>query len=354
MNKRERRLLRLPDIAPGTENLASGYRDRAMMLLGIPVTLFVLPFAVNHALHGRLVMSLLSVAVLVVTIADSMMLYRGRRPPVPVEVLALLIMGALLVNVVTVGDAGYFWCFPMVLMFHFVATRVSARWLSLLLLACFVPLGLRDLGVASGARFGATLALVAVFGALLVDIIIELQNRLTEIAVRDPLTGAFNRLQFDARLQEEAERMRRGGGPTCLIALDLDHFKAINDDLGHAAGDQVLRNVVALVSQRLRRTDKLFRVGGEEFTVLLGNTPLNGARAFAEEIRRRVRSADMPGGRRVTVSIGVAELHPGEDVQAWQRRADHMLYAAKKGGRDPFAWLEDAAAAPGDRRAGCA
>lgn len=347
VSRRTRRFLRLPDVAPDMDNLAQGYRDRAIMLLGIPVTLFVMPFAINHFLQGRPLMGLFSLAVLVETAANSLQLYRGRRPPVPVFVFALTLIVALVWNFLEIGAAAIFWAYPVMLMFHFVATRRVAYLLSVLLLASFLPLGFGELGVHTGMRFGATLALVALFGAMLVGIIIDLQNRLTEIAVRDPLTGAFNRLQFDARLEEEAERMRRGAGPTCLIALDIDYFKAINDDLGHAAGDRVLRDIVAVIRRRLRKTDMVFRVGGEEFTVLLANTPLSGASAFAEELRKRVRETALVPGRRVTVSIGVAELQAGEDVQAWQRRADDLLYAAKHSGRDQVAWLDSTQAQSG-------
>lgn len=334
MAARKQRSPIAPDVAADADNLAQRYRERALMVLGIPITIFLLPFAVNNFVQGRWLLGALSVLVVAQTGANSITLLRGHRPPVPVFVFAGTFIAALVAAFIYIGPPAAYWCYPVTLLLHFVATRRQARLLSVLFLVMILPVGFWFLDLATGLRFAVTLILVTFFGELFVDIIIELQNRLTELAVRDPLTGAFNRLQFEASLLEEAERMRRGAGPACLLALDIDNFKPINDELGHAAGDKVLVEIVELIGARLRKTDKMFRVGGEEFMVLLGNTALPGAMAFAEEIRERIRTAGILEERPVTASIGVAELGAGESVESWQQRADALLYAAKQAGRD--------------------
>ncbi len=177
---------------------------------------------------------------------------------------------------------------------------------------------------------------------LLCALVYPLRNALTYLealraAHKDPLTGVNNRSTFGATLEREVELARRHGTPFSLLVMDLDRFKAINDRYGHAVGDQALRAVAAAITRVVRRTDMLFRYGGEEFVLLLSNTGEGGALLLAERIRRAVarRPLEVEGLRLpVTVSIGVASLRPGEDGPALFARADQAVYAAKAGGRN--------------------
>jgi diguanylate cyclase (GGDEF)-like protein len=119
--------------------------------------------------------------------------------------------------------------------------------------------------------------------------------------------------------------------------FDIDCFKRINDDFGHAEGDRVLKTVVALVGQRLRRLDALFRTGGEEFVLLLSGAGLTDAMSIAEEIRALVHDAGIGQARRLSISIGVAELSPEQSPEEWLVEADAALYRAKRDGRNRVA-----------------
>ena len=166
----------------------------------------------------------------------------------------------------------------------------------------------------------------------------ELRKRFYSEAIHDPLTGLFNRRHFDERLAEEYERSRRHKLPLSLIVIDVDHFKRINDELGHAAGDAALVMLARIFNERHRKIDVLARIGGEEFGVLLPNLEAPGARTLAEELRRRVEHEEMvlPAAngqvpRRLTVSCGVAELTKADEFDfELLHRADEMLYEAKK------------------------
>lgn len=160
------------------------------------------------------------------------------------------------------------------------------------------------------------------------------QRTLKEQAMTDPLTGAFNRRHMDCRLQAAIARRNRTGEPASLLLFDVDHFKGINDALGHAAGDQVLKRLVALVSIRARKLDVLFRIGGEEFLLLLPGAAHDGALTVAESLRRAIAVADLLHGRRLSVSIGVSELQEGQSATSWMADADAALYRAKRGGRN--------------------
>lgn len=158
-------------------------------------------------------------------------------------------------------------------------------------------------------------------------------TRLQELATTDPLTGVANRLSMAQELErQEAERVRYGR-PYCVLLVDLDRFKQVNDHHGHAIGDRVLREIAGVLLGSLRGPDRAFRYGGEEFLVLVPETPALGALKVAERIRERVEKAPIRNGATriyVTASIGAAEA--GEDDVLV--RADRALYQAKRAGRN--------------------
>ncbi|AZY48724.1 sensor domain-containing diguanylate cyclase [Bordetella avium] len=156
-------------------------------------------------------------------------------------------------------------------------------------------------------------------------------NQLRQDSLTDALTGLLNRRGLDEILQSEP----RYGRAMSVLAVDIDHFKAINDELGHAAGDAVIRGIAALLRSRARASDILGRLGGEEFVVLLPNTDRAQALQAAERIRAAVETFQAVPGGACTVSIGVAVYpHEGASLTAVLERADEALYEAKRGGRN--------------------
>jgi diguanylate cyclase (GGDEF)-like protein len=157
------------------------------------------------------------------------------------------------------------------------------------------------------------------------------------LATMDALTGAFNKRYFDETFGKEVQRSQQAGAPLCIVLFDIDHFKKINDTYGHPAGDAVLKNVSDAVASQLRDGDALFRVGGEEFALVLSATPRDLAVQAAEAVRALIESlvTDFMGTRiTATLSLGVAELASGEQPAALYQRVDEKLYAAKRGGRN--------------------
>jgi two-component system cell cycle response regulator len=165
------------------------------------------------------------------------------------------------------------------------------------------------------------------------------------IGLTDSLTGAYNRRYIDRRLVEEILRARRQAYRVSVMYIDIDHFKTVNDSMGHAGGDEVLREICMRIKDELRVSDALARFGGEEFVVLLIDADLHSATMVAQRIRASVADSafDLASGASlaVTVSIGVATLddfareHPAEGVaQALLAQADSALYKAKQAGRN--------------------
>lgn len=162
----------------------------------------------------------------------------------------------------------------------------------------------------------------------------RLQLVLERRSTHDPLTGVLNRRGFGEVFQRTQSHARQGDWPLTLLAIDLDHFKAVNDGYGHAIGDRVLVHVVAQVRQALRERDQMARFGGEEFVVLLPGTSIKDAIQVASRIQATLRDAitDLPF---CTLSIGVSsESNPLEDFDSLLARADAALYQAKADGRN--------------------
>jgi diguanylate cyclase (GGDEF)-like protein len=159
-----------------------------------------------------------------------------------------------------------------------------------------------------------------------------------EYSLRDGLTGCFNRDHGLETLDGELQRARRSRQPLSILMFDIDHFKTINDELGHLRGDDLLRAVGAQLTRVLRSTDVRCRYGGDEFLIILPDTPMIGAQHAAESVRREMATLAMVAGGKtipVTVSVGVAAAGPAElGVTAFIERADNALYEAKRGGRD--------------------
>lgn len=168
---------------------------------------------------------------------------------------------------------------------------------------------------------------------------LDLREHLSEQAIRDRLTGLYNRRHLDDQLPVEFERARRKGQPVCLAMVDIDHFKHFNDDFGHEAGDEVLRAIGRYLRESLRRVDLVFRYGGEEFTVILSEADAAGARARLEAIREGAKGLSVwYGGEKLptpSLSVGVAFSDAEHlDPESLIRAADRALYRAKDLGRD--------------------
>ncbi|MGI8573416.1 MAG: diguanylate cyclase [Solirubrobacteraceae bacterium] len=190
--------------------------------------------------------------------------------------------------------------------------------------------------VAIDVIVGVSAACQALFGA-------EQHHR--KSAILDPLTGLLNRQGLERRFDELAEQARLMNARVSVLMCDLDHFKAINDSHGHAAGDAVLRDVAYELRKQLRSFELIYRIGGEEFLVVLPGASAVAARSLGEKLCAATRSC-YSNGLSVTLSVGTATLH-GQEVQFRRmfEAADRALYNAKRGGRDRVATAEESPAA---------
>jgi diguanylate cyclase (GGDEF)-like protein len=310
------------------------YRDRIMYTLAIAAVVFLVPFSINAFVQGNPGLGVGILCGVLVLGVDALAIYLKKSPPIPMILLLVPMTIATGISLKVQGFWGALWSYPTVLLFTFALTRRMANVCSVLLLLGISSLVYYYIGLAYTIRFFMTLTLTIILANIVLSIIGDLHRRLMAQATVDPLTGAFNRRHMERCVGEAIERQRRTTAPSSVLLIDIDHFKRINDQLGHAKGDSVLTAIVALVRKRARKLDLLFRIGGEEFMLLLPDTREPDADALAGQLCASIAGSPLLEGQQVTASIGVSELRAAESMDSWMKRADDAMYAAKKAGRN--------------------
>jgi len=234
----------------------------------------------------------------------------------------------------TVGISGTYWCYPTVLLFYFVISERQAWISNIVLLVTILPLAWYLLEANEAARFSVTLILVSAYAAIFLRIISKLYSERCQQAITDTLTNLYNRATLKDSLEQAVHQTNRTDEAYTLIGMDIDFFKKINDELGHDIGDHVLVQLGAFLKDFFRETDKVFRIGGEEFLILVYNTKETNSIDIAEKLRNGIENLSLIPGRKVTVSIGVAGLDSEKDWKLWMKSCDKNLYEAKNSGRN--------------------
>lgn len=316
------------------ETVLAKSRERIMHLIAYVVAIFLTPFAINNFVQNR---PALGVAILLIVgtfVANGVAIRLKKRPPVPFVLLLLPLGTALVYSLITQGLYGALWCYPALLFCFFILPQRIAIAASALMLLLATPMVYIFVNEGTAVRFAVSLGLNIVIVYIITGVVADLQRELFDQAATDPLTGALNRCQMESLLSETLERRSRSAAPASNLLVDVDHFKTINDRFGHHIGDEVLKNLVTLLKRYMRRLDRLFRTGGEEFLLLLADTKSSDAVIHAERVRILISQAALTELATVTVSIGVAECVPNQQLESWIKNADNALYFAKQEGRN--------------------
>jgi len=319
----------------GTDDPDADLRLPIILFFGSCAVLGISPFAVMRFLSGQWLIGLVD-ALIIVAIASTMAYaWRTRDTRRAGVVVALTNTIGCMAILVLLGPFGLYWTYMVVLSnFMLLAHRGLAVLCSLALLATAASQHHLFASTAELMSFLTTSAMVAVCAMIFVSRSELHQMRLAHLARRDPLSGVGNR----RLMEEELDLLMQGAmGPVenCALAvIDIDHFKAVNDRFGHEAGDVVIRDLAELVQSRVRKRDRLYRMGGEEFLLLLDGVEADALQQMLDNLREAIHhQVDAPGGP-ITVSIGGALPVPGEDWRRWLSRADAAMYDAKQGGRN--------------------
>ncbi|WP_162823798.1 GGDEF domain-containing protein [Lysobacter sp. TY2-98] len=253
---------------------------------------------------------------------------------------ALVLVNALFasINVHLVGVTGLSWVFPIIIASFAISRAPLAIGVSAAMLANAFLLTAPFDSVEEKVAFALCGVLVTVLSYVAATHVQRLRILLERMATRDPLTDAGNRRAMDDAIRQAL----RARDPAVLAVVDLDHFKKINDAYGHAAGDRVLRETAATIHLQLGDTGALYRLGGEEFVIVMRDVDRVDAHArllaLNAAVRRDVRLREV----RVTCSVGLAGKRAGDDAAAWLARADKAVYRAKALGRDQVVDFDDA------------
>jgi diguanylate cyclase (GGDEF)-like protein len=323
-------------------------QDRAAMarafayLFGLGATLVLATMLISSP-PGRFLPGVIGPVIAAYAVVAVMLLRFDRLPhwvfaatPAPGTVLVSLVVLSGGANVVAAYSMFYFWV--VLSAFYFFSRKIAALHLTLVAVCLTVVLVLTPKTPDRPLLWRMAMGTLTVAGAL-VRLLSErmqyLVAQLGEAARTDPLTGLLNRRGLTERADVEFSRARRNLAPLTMMLLDLDHFKAINDECGHEAGDEVLIRVADLLRLSKRGVDAAARMGGEEFALLLTDTDEDQAMVVAERIRRSMQIVFEHDPITLTLSIGISSYpHQGATAPELLRASDDALYAAKLGGRD--------------------
>ena len=232
------------------------------------------------------------------------------------------------------GHAGLYWAYPAAAALFFLLPLREAIAFNIVFLIGMSGVSFVTFPEADFWRITFSLGLTCLFVMIFAWLVGRLQTELTRLATTDPLTGCLNRSQLADLLNVQIQMRERYERVCSIVLMDLDYFKLINDRWGHLAGDRVLQELPKRILRRLRESDQLFRLGGEEFMLVLPETRQKDADQLARELLTSISATPFCEDIKVTASASVAEVEKGETWSVWLNRADRALYQAKDRGRN--------------------
>ncbi|WP_371194759.1 GGDEF domain-containing protein [Glaciecola sp. SC05] len=295
----------------------------------------LIPFGINNFIQGRLIGGVLTLSVASLFIYNAWLGWRGKYS------LALNLFGVIpsisLASVnalLTLGVIGSFWAYLSAFSIYFILPLQPAKYANVAFLLAVISAAWFSLEPDVFLRFSATLTAVCFFIYISTRETTKAQAQLKKQSITDSLTGAYNRVQLSQSLKDAMANFKLHGIKSTLCVIDIDHFKSINDTYGHDVGDMVLIELAKFLHDNISSKDTLFRIGGEEFLILMTNTEAYEGERTAEAIRAVVEDLPLIEDRPITISVGVTELGHGYGWKEWMKLSDEKLYSAKQSGRN--------------------
>ena len=317
-----------------SHRLKTDFRFAITMALCVMGILAIAPFALWRWARHEHLLAVFDTGLLLIIVITMVWAWRGGSMRA-IAYFATLPVSAF-AAIISLGspESGYYWIFVAILTNAMLLPRADvAALLSLVVVGIALLWGQPD-SAFQLTTVVATLLMTVLFSYVFASRADRQRRQLENLALRDPLTGLDNRRAFEGAISQALCEASSGRQIFGLALLDLDGFKEINDAHGHEAGDIVLRQLSRLISDYLRASDRLFRIGGEEFVLLLPGADVEGMHARMENLRARIESERRCRGEAVTASIGAAEWQHGDTTTTWLMRADAAMYRAKRKGRN--------------------
>ena len=319
------------------ERLRNNYQLSVLTLMGLLPLLIIAPYGIYRLIRGDLTVAMIDAIIVSCSLLSVAHAWRTGDTRRPGLVMSFLVSVGVVLLVPSLKTTGLFWVYVVIVFNFFV---VSPRWALLItstMLAAIALLGRVSDVFASDYQMRSFLFTALTASGLVMIFALRTrsqQDLLEQQASLDPLTGVGNRRSLEIELAIARATQERHGTRYGVLALDLDHFKRVNDQYGHAAGDEVLIEFVARVKNSARGEDRLFRTGGEEFLLLLANIDLDGLLSVAGKLLAAVGERPFGSVGLVPVSIGGTLLGSPEHWPAQILHAATLLYRAKLAGRD--------------------
>lgn len=321
--------------------LKQDFQLSIITLVGLCSLIGITPYTVYRLLEGNWWVGLVDAFLVVSTALAVIYAWKSGNTIRPGQFLAIIYSaGAVLVSI-KLGVNGLFWFYTLILFNFFVVPPLQSAVATVSALAVICIYGYLHPGAVFESHYQMTsFAVTSLIASLFASVFAYRGRRqraqLSELAGLDPLTRAGNRRTMDSELDIAFADYQRYHSLYGMLVLDLDHFKEVNDLYGHKAGDRTLIDFVNVIRQSCRQSDRLFRMGGEEFVLLMPLQDPEGLELAAYHIRANVSEQLRSPGGSVTVSIGGCLLHGHASWADWMHEADECLYQAKEQGRDRY------------------
>lgn len=307
--------------------------NKLLMLGSFITTISLLPFVYYRFSSGEYVLVAIDS---VVILLSTLLFFRACCYHIDNlnHTIAVTVMVIFIIVTHIKGAEMIFWLYPLIAANYFLVPIRQAVTINVLGILSALPAILAESALLEILTISITALLLAIFGYIYAKRTEIDKTMLGIIATEDALTGVENRRALDARISEVVASFTRYNHPSSMILIDLDHFKQVNDNHGHLTGDKILIRVASIIEANIRRTDRLYRYGGEEFVLIANNTKIHNANKLAEHLRKAVLSDHELKRFNVSVSLGISELTTYDDEISWLARADKALYKAKNNGRN--------------------
>lgn len=322
------------------QRLKDDFHLSMITLVGVISSCTLLPYALFRIATGSYLVGIVDLLMIAVSVFSVWMAWRtGDTEKTGFLMAAVFCFGAVLICM-KLGQDVLFWIYPLMVFIFFLVAPIKALLLLLLMVCAIVSLHFADQSSIFANNFQllafvTTTMVTSVFAYIFAYRTYLQRQELRRLATTDPLTGAATRHSLTDELEQAVLQYKQQGIVSGLMLLDLDHFKRINDNFGHHAGDQILSQLVPLLKQMTRQQDSVFRYGGEEFVLLIKEIQLADLHRLAEKIRHAVwQQLTLPDGSALTTSIGIATVQHANSWESWLQSADVALYKAKHQGRN--------------------
>lgn len=305
-----------------------------LLILSALSGVLIVPFVYLRYIEGDYIVAIIDASIIFVLFAFFIFVYKTRQIDKAKALLATFLAIAISAVVIIRGLPHLYWLYPAIIAFYYILPERSAG------LICFAAVTVISIQIYPALDLidfftvVMSLALTSVFSFMIFRNYRKTNEKLALLATIDPLTLSGNRRALDRKLSDIVADQQRKASVVSLLLLDLDLFKKINDEYGHAVGDQALIEVATLITQHTRALDALYRYGGEEFIIVPLKVKLSEAVIIAEKLRGLVEKNKFVEEIPLTISIGVAQYRTGESAESWIHRADSALYIAKDLGRN--------------------